>query len=283
MAQDYYSTLGVSRNASADDIKKAYRRLAHQHHPDKQGGDEKKFKEINEAYQALSDPKKRQQYDQFGHGFEQAQGAGFGGQGFGGFDFSQGFGGFSDNINIEDIFDAFGGGWGGRSRSVDTRGQDIAVELNLKLTEALLGGMKVFEMESEIACPSCRGSGAKDGASLVECSICKGKGQTKEQVGILFGSFSRTVICSTCFGSGKVPKEICSSCKGYGKVRGKQRVEFEIPSGIKDGQTLVMRGKGQAGFRGAPAGDLHLGIRIAMPRKLSRRARELVEELAREI
>src|SRR3989344_112262 len=256
MASDYYSVLGVSKSASADEIKRAYRKLAHQHHPDKQGGDEKKFKEINEAYHALSDPKKRQQYDQFGHGFEgfSASGAGRPASS-GGWDFSQGFGGFGEGINVEDIFEAFSGGWGGSSSAQgyggQARGRDIAVELNLKLTEALLCGMKAFEMESEIACVSCRGSGAKDGASLTECSTCKGKGQTKEQVGILFGSFSRTVICSTCFGSGKVPKEICSSCKGYGKVRGKQRVEFEIPSGIKDGQTLVMRGKGQAGFRGA--------------------------------
>lgn len=276
MATDYYQTLGISKSASAEDIKRAYRKLAHQHHPDKAGGNEAKFKEINEAYQILSDDKKRAQYDAYGSAgpsFNQ-QSAGFD---FGGF--SQGF----EGINVEDIFDMFGGGFGGRTSARETRGQDIAVDITLTLPEVLLGGKKVFEIEKYNVCQTCRGSGAKSGADLVKCSTCDGRGQMREQVGILFGSFTRVVECSVCQGTGKVPKEKCGECKGEGRRRGRERIEFDIPSGVQHGATIAMRGKGQAGFRGAPSGDLHMRITIAMPHKLSRRARELVEELAGEL
>ena len=275
MATDYYSTLGVSKTASADEIKRAYRKLAHQHHPDKQGGNEAKFKEINEAYQVLSDDKKKQQYDQFG-----SAGPSFGGGG-GGFnfnqDFAQGFGGF----NVEDIFDMFGGGFG-RQRT-ETRGQDIAVDLTVSLPEALLGTHKVLELEKIISCETCKGTGGKPGTEMITCKTCEGKGEVKQQMGSLFGKFTRVVECGTCRGVGKIPQETCSTCKGEGRHRGKERLDFELPAGVEEGAELALRGKGQAGFRGATAGNLHFRIHITMPKKLSKKAKELVEELSREL
>ncbi|MEK7616008.1 MAG: DnaJ domain-containing protein [Patescibacteria group bacterium] len=275
MAADYYQTLGISKTASADEIKRAYRKLAHQHHPDKTGGNEAKFKEINEAYQVLSDDKKRQQYDAYGSAGPQGfSGGGF--QDFGGF--SQGFGG----INVEDIFDMFGSsfaqGFGGQG--VDSRGQDIEVALTITLPEALLGGQKIFEIEKQNICEVCKGAGGSD---ISTCKVCEGKGQVNQQMSSLFGSFTRRTVCANCHGSGKAPKELCKECKGDGRKRGRERIEFELPSGIEEGATFSIKNKGQAGYRGASAGNLHLRIHINMPRKLSRRARELVEELSLEL
>ncbi len=279
MATDYYQTLGVSKSASADEIKRAYRKLAHEHHPDKKGGNEAKFKEINEAYQVLSDDKKRAQYDQFGSAGPQ----GFGGGGFSaqggpasGWDFS----GFGGGINVEDIFDMFGSSFGGGGSRVETRGQDIEVELTVGLTEALLGGKKVFEIEKQIICEVCKGVGGKD---LTTCTVCNGKGQVKQQMSSLFGSFMRATVCSNCLGAGKAPKETCRECKGEGRHRGRDRIEIDLPQGVSEGEVLSLKAKGQAGYRNATSGNLHLRIRISMPRKLSRRARELVEELAGEL
>lgn len=273
MALDYYNVLGISKSASQDEIKKAYRKLAHQYHPDKKGGDEKKFKEINEAYQVLSDEKKRQQYDQFGNA-----GPSFNGQtgGFGGFD----FGGFQGGINVEDIFDVFGSAFGGRGQGMETRGSDIEVELTVSLPEALLGGHKIFEIEKQLTCTVCGGMGGKD---LAACTVCNGKGEVRQQMSSLFGSFMRNTVCSNCHGAGKAPKETCRECKGEGRVRGRERIEFDLPEGIEEGATFSIKAKGQAGYRNATSGNLHLRLHIKMPRKLSRRARELVEELEREL
>ena len=279
MATDYYQTLGVTKSATADEIKRAYRKLAHQHHPDKQGGNEAKFKEINEAYQVLSDDKKRAQYDAYGSAGPQSFGGG--GQGFGGFDFSQGFGG--QGVNMEDIFDMFGSGGGfgfGGGGRMETRGQDIEVELTLTLPEALLGGKKVFEIEKQNVCETCGGAGGKD---IVTCTACSGAGHVRQQTSSLFGSFMRNAICSNCLGSGKAPKDPCKECKGEGRSHGRERIEIDLPSGVNEGEVFSLKGKGQAGYRGASSGNLHLRMRIKMPRKLSRRAKELVEELAKEI
>lgn len=283
MAKDYYQILGVSKGASADDIKKAYRKLAHEHHPDKQSGNEAKFKEINEAYQVLSDDKKRQQYDQFGSagpqgGFSGGQAGG----GFGGFDFSQGFGGFGGGINVEDIFDMFGGGFGG-GRTMETRGADIEAELSISLPEALLGVKKILEIEKYGKCGVCTGSGAKPGSEIITCKTCDGKGQVRESLGMLFGNMMRATVCSNCHGLGKAPKENCKECRGEGRTRKRERVEFDIPSGVAEGAVYALKGQGQAGFRGASAGDLHFRLHINMPHKLSKRAKELVEELSREL
>ena len=271
--------LGVSKTASADEIKRAYRKLAHEHHPDKQSGNEAKFKEINEAYQVLSDDKKRQQYDTYGSAGP-SMGSGQGGGGFGGFDFGQGFGG---GINVEDIFDMFGGSFGGGGRTVETRGADIEAELSISLPEALLGVKKILEVEKYSACSVCSGSGAKPGSEIVTCKTCDGKGQVRESLGMLFGNMMRAVVCSNCHGSGKAPKETCKDCKGEGRIRKRERVDFEIPGGVTEGAAFSLRGQGQAGFRGSPAGDLHFRLHINMPRKLSKRAKELVEELSREL
>lgn len=281
MAKDYYQILGVSKGAGADDIKKAYRKLAHEHHPDKQGGNEAKFKEINEAYQVLSDDKKRQQYDQFGStgptgGFDGSQQAG---AGFGGFD----FGGFHGGINVEDIFDMFGSSFGGSQARADTRGADIEAELSISLPEALLGVKKILEIEKYSLCDVCSGSGAKPGSEIATCKTCDGKGQVRESLGMLFGNMMRAVICSSCQGAGKAPKDICKDCRGEGRIRKRARVDFDIPAGVIEGATYNLRGQGQAGFRGASAGNLHFRLHINMPRKLSKRARELVEELSREL
>ena len=255
MASDYYNILGVSKNASQDDIKKAYRKLAHEHHPDKQGGNEAKFKEINEAYQVLSDSKKRQQYDQFGSAGPSMGSGQSGGNPFGGFDFGgQGFGG---GINMEDIFDMFsaGGGsaFGGGGRT-EARGRDLAVELTVSLTDALLGAHKILEIEKENTCATCMGSGAKPGSEIAKCTVCDGKGEVREKMGMLFGSFTRVVQCSNCQGGGNAPKESCRDCKGQCRSRGRDRLEFDIPAGVEEGASLVLKGKGQAGFRGAPSG-----------------------------
>ncbi len=291
MSVDYYKTLGVSKGASQDEIKKAYRKLAHQHHPDKQGGNEAKFKEINEAYQVLSDTKKRAQYDQFGSagpfGSGPSTSSGQTGRGpFGGWDFSSAFGG-QGGINIEDIFDMFsaGGGsvFGGRAQRQETRGQDIQVDLTISLTDALLGGHKLFEIEKLNTCHTINGNGLKPGTEIIACQTCEGKGEVREQVRSLFGKFTRSGICSTCFGAGKLPKETCIICKGEGRTHGKDKLEFDIPGGIEEGTTLELRGKGQAGFRGATPGNLHLHVHIKMPKKLSSKARKLVEEFAKEV
>ena len=228
----------------------------------------------------LSDEKKRAQYDTFGHSTNSGQ------TGFGGYDFNQGFGGFSagggEGINFEDIFDMFGSSFGGQTRQ-DIRGRDIEAELTVSLTEALLGGVKVFDIERQKTCDICGGSGAKPGTDIGVCSICNGKGEVHQHVRSLFGSFTQAVVCSNCKGGGKAPKELCKDCKGEGRVRGRERVEIDLPSGVAEGETFSIKSKGQAGYREAMPGNLHLRVHIKMPRKLSRRARELVEELSREL
>ena len=287
MATDYYKTLGVDKNASADDVKKAYRKLAHQHHPDKKGGNEAKFKEINEAYQVLSDPEKRQQYDQFGSA-SQAGGFSAGGGPASGWDFGQGFGGFSagGDINIEDIFDMFGGTFGrhgARQTEGETRGADIQIDVMLSIADALLGFSKSIELNKEGTCKICHGTGAENGAKMIQCTECAGKGQIKRTSRSLFGNIQRFEICPKCYGTGKIPEKICAKCHGQGRHKYLQNVNLQIPEGIRDGQTLILRGAGQAGLRGGPAGDLYVKISVQMPKKLSNKARKLIEELKQEL
>ncbi|MBI4160497.1 MAG: DnaJ domain-containing protein, partial [Candidatus Yanofskybacteria bacterium] len=240
---DFYTTLGVPKSASQEDIKKAYRKLAHQYHPDKQGGDEKKFKEINEAYQVLSDPNKRSQYDQFGSAFGSQ---GFGGRGFDGFDFSQGFGGFrqGQNFNFEDIFDIFGDVFGGRNgagrreRDEATAGNDMKVILTISLLEAARGVRKTIEVNKEVVCGECDGSGAEKGTGFISCSVCDGKGEVKEVSASFFGNVTRVYVCKVCRGSGKIPKTNCHICRGEGKKREKKTLELNIPAGINSGEAF---------------------------------------------
>lgn len=270
---DYYEILGVSRSASDDEIKKAYRKLAHKYHPDKAGGDEKKFKEINEAYQTLSDKAKRQQYDQFGQTFESAQG----GQGSaGGWDFSnfqRGFGGgfqgasFDfNNIDLSDIFEQFfegRRGAGARTKSRAARkGEDIAVDLKITFEEMVSGAVKEVKLYKRIICPVCSGKGVEPGASMKKCSACGGSGKTQEVRRTFFGSFAQTKICSACAGRGEIPEKKCKKCGGDGRIKDYETISIEIPAGIEEGQTLVMKGKGEAAQFGGVSGDLYINIKI---------------------
>lgn len=304
MSNDYYTTLGVPKGASQDEIKKAYRKLAHQHHPDKQGGDEKKFKEINEAYQILSDPQKRSQYDQFGSvppgGFGSQGFGGFGGRGFDGFDFSHGFGGFRQSgpfsgaqggqeFDAEDIFDLFGdvfGGQFGRARSARgqrsqerTGGEDIRINLILSLRDVARGTAKHIELSKDVVCQECGGGGAEKGSGLIDCTVCGGKGEVRETTASFFGNITRVSTCNICRGKGKVPKNNCHVCKGEGKKHSKKVVELDIPAGLKEGEALIVKGEGQAGFRGTKAGDLYIQIKVDPDKRFRRIGNDLVYEM----
>ena len=262
MAKDYYQILGVQKGASEDEIKKAFRTLAHQHHPDK-GGDAEKFKEINEAYGVLSDEKKKASYDQYGSA---DAGAGFGGGnpvggGFGGFDFSgfqQGGRGGGFEFDMGDLFgDMFGGGRQART----PKGQDIQVDLELPFKDAIFGVTHTFTLNKTSSCEHCGGSGAEKGSDLSQCSTCHGKGQVKEVKNTFLGQFETAATCPTCHGKGKVPKVKCSVCKGHGIHKKPTEINVKIPAGIDAGQMVRMTGAGEA-IEGGKAGDLYIRIQI---------------------
>ncbi len=254
--RDYYEVLGVNKGASDDEIKKAYRKEAKKYHPDLHPGDkaaEAKFKEVNEAYEVLSDSDKKAKYDQFGHaGVDPNFGAG-GGGGFGGFDFS-------------DIFDMFGGGFGGfggsSRRNGPIRGRDITKEVVVTFEEAAFGCKKQINITRSEACHACGGSGAKAGTSPETCTRCGGRGQVQTQTRTPLGYMTNVTTCPECRGTGKIIKEPCRDCKGSGKVRTSKTIEVDIPSGINDGQTMQLSGRGESGERGGPSGDLLITVRI---------------------
>ncbi len=277
MAKDYYATLGVSKGATADEIKKAYRTLAHQHHPDKSGGDEAKFKEINEAYQVLGNVEKRKQYDQFGSTFDQAGG---GAGGFGGFswdDFARAGGagpfGGSRQQNVEfdfgdlgDVFgDLFGFGRaaGGRRSRRTTGGGDIQSEMELGFREAVFGVEKVVELYKNVVCPHCSGNGAEPGTKITTCKTCGGSGQVEQIQRTILGAMRSVGVCPECRGEGKIASQRCKTCRGDGRVRETEKIKVKIPAGISDGETIRLAGKGEAGSRGAAAGDLYITLRVA--------------------
>jgi len=264
--RDYYEILGVSRTATQDDIKKAFRRLAHQYHPDKSGGDEEKFKEANEAYQVLSDGQKRQQYDQFGRTFEQGAGAQ---GGFAWDDFArQGpFGGFRTSVNFEDIGDIFGDvfGFGGtRTRTRERRktGRDLEIDTTIEFAEAVRGTKKRITLEKQTRCEQCQGKGGSGKADTATCSTCGGSGVVEQAQRTFFGTFATQTTCSTCDGEGTVVKDRCKTCKGEGRVLREEAIEVEIPAGVDDGTTMRVREKGEAGLKGGKIGDLFLTIRV---------------------
>ncbi len=271
MAKDYYEILGVNKDASKDEIKKAFYKLAHKYHPDKKGGDEKRFKEVNEAYQVLSDEAKRKNYDQFGASFEnmrQGQGAYGQSNGFGGFDFSgfqnagDGFGGVEfDFGNLNDIFSDFFGGSAGRQKSGDVRGRDISTEMEITFSEAVFGVTRTFLMTKKSMCDTCQGTGGKPGAKMETCGHCNGQGRIHETKRSFFGTFSSTKVCDECLGSGKVPTEKCPTCKGAGVIRKETEISLNIPAGIRDGEMMRLAGMGEAVSRGTP-GDLYVKINV---------------------
>ncbi len=263
MAKDPYSILGVSRSATEAEIKAAYRKLSRELHPDKHKGDkekESKFKEVNAAYEVLSDPKKKQAFDQFGSadGSSPFGGGGSGFSGFGnGFDASS-FGGFSD------IFESFfsGGGGGGNRRAQEGTGRDTEVELSIPFMATVTGEERPISFRTLITCDTCKGSGAAEGSKVVTCDQCSGTGQVTKRMSSLFGVIQQSVVCSKCKGAGKIPEKPCRTCSGEGRVADKKTVQIHIPAGISDGQALRITGEGEAGKHGARAGDLFVRIRV---------------------
>lgn len=263
--RDYYEVLGVEKNASESDIKSAFRKQAKSCHPDLHPGDkdaEARFKELNEAAEVLSDPKKRAQYDQFGHAaFDPAAG---GGGGYSGNPFS-GFGGFSD------IFETmFGGGFSGRDTTGPVAGNNLKYTLTISFEDAAFGAKREILVPREQNCGSCGGSGAKPGTRPERCTTCGGSGQVRVQQNTMLGSFTTVRPCSACGGTGQIIKEPCLDCHGHGRVKKTSRVVVNIPAGIDDGQTLSLSGEGEAGYRGGPSGDLYVLVRVK-PHKLFRR------------
>ncbi len=263
--KDYYKTLGVDKNASQDDIKKAFRKLALEHHPDKTGGEDKKFKEINEAYSVLSDTKKRQQYDTFGSAGPNMGGghSGFGGQGFGGFDFSgfnQGAEGFE--FDLGDMFGSiFGGGRNkgrGSSSNRQKRGQDISVSIQISFKESLLGVDKTIEYNRNIICSTCDGN---KGTDFKKCTHCDGQGTIRKIQRTILGAIEQQYVCEYCDGRGQIPSKKCHTCHGSGILKHKENLTIHIPAGIENGEQLRVVGRGES-EAGGIAGNLYIQINI---------------------
>lgn len=259
--RDYYEVLGVKKGASEDELKKAYRKLAKENHPDLHPGDkecEARFKEINEAYEVLSDPDKRAKYDQFGHAaFDPSQG--FGGGGFGGF---EGFGGFGDIFS--DIFGGgfgFGGG-GGRNPNAPRKGDNLRATVNIKFEEAAFGVKKDVFVSKIEQCHDCKGTGCAEGTTAEVCPDCKGTGTVMSTKRTPFGMVQSSEQCPKCKGRGKIIHSPCKTCRGIGSVRRQHKVSVSIPAGIDDGQTISLKGQGNAGLNGGPAGDLLITVLV---------------------
>ncbi|MFH0873669.1 MAG: molecular chaperone DnaJ [Candidatus Komeilibacteria bacterium] len=260
MAADYYKVLGVERNASQDDIKRAFRRLAHEHHPDKQGGNADKFKEINTAYQVLGNAEKRQQYDQFGAGFDQP-GGGAGGFNWGG----AGAQGYSQQFDFGDIGDIFGDMFGfGSNRSNRRSGaQDIQMEIAIGFREAYQGLEQEVNLYKNVSCHSCGGTGAEAGSKVEQCSVCKGNGRVRKVQNTMLGAIQVETICTNCQGTGEHITKPCKKCGGVGLMKEQESFRLKIPAGIRDGQTLRFAGKGERLTKEGGAGDLYVVIRVS--------------------
>ncbi|OGN01795.1 MAG: hypothetical protein A3G51_02160 [Candidatus Yanofskybacteria bacterium RIFCSPLOWO2_12_FULL_43_11b] len=264
--KDYYNILGVQRNASEDEIKKAFRKLAHEHHPDKKTGNEAKFKEINEAYQILSDPKKRSNYDNFGFGYSdggfQQGGYDFGGQGGNFWDF---FGGSQGRTGgAEDLFEMFSDVFGGfrqpQQEEEDSKGENLYLELTISKKD--LGTTKTVEYDSFGTCDECAGQGVAKGYKIITCNTCHGTGQIRYTSRTAMGMFTRIGVCGTCRGKGRMPEKECSKCKGAGRVKAKKKLEIRIPENLENNYNIVIPKGGNTGKAGKMSGDLVLNIRI---------------------
>ena len=271
--RDYYEVLGVNKNATDDELKKAYRKLAKKYHPDANPDNKKeaeeKFKEVNEAYETLSDPQKRRMYDQFGADGPQGFGGGQGPFGQGGYYSysSSGFNGFDDFGDLGDIFSSFfGGGFGGRASSRKQNGPRKGADLNLRMEitfeQAFSGVEKEITVTRNETCDNCHGTGAKPGTSVTKCTMCNGTGQVTQVQNTILGQMQTRRTCTACHGTGEVIKEPCDICHGRGTVRKQPRIKVKIPAGIDDNQTVVLRGEGEPGEKGGPKGDLYITVRI---------------------
>lgn len=257
--KDYYQILGVNKQASKDEIKKAFRTLAHKYHPDKKDGDDARFKEINEAYSVLSDDTKRQQYDTYGSAGPSG-GFGGGGSGFDGFDFSQftrgGNGGFE--FDFGDIFgDVFGGG----RKQQTKRGRDISIDIELSFEDSVFGTERVVLLNKVSKCDTCAGSGAEKGSEMITCTKCSGHGQIREVKRTFFGQFESTALCDTCNGKGKIPKNKCKTCHGHGVHKRESEIKVRIPAGVENGEMMRLSGAGEAVAHGIP-GDLYIKVYV---------------------
>ena len=268
--RDYYEVLGVSKNASADEIKKGFRRLAIEHHPDR-GGDEEKFKEINEAYEVLKDDSKRQRYDQFGHAGVGSSAASDGGNPFAGFGGGQ-TGNFDfGDLGLGDIFESFfGGGGGGRQQHRGRpRGNDLETTVEIDFKDAIFGTETELNLNIEDTCNHCKGNRTEPGFELKKCDNCDGSGQVMTATRTIFGNIQQATICNKCDGIGKIPEKNCSVCRGKGTIRSSQNIKLKIPAGIDDGATIRLREHGESVFNG-DKGDLYVHIRVKSDKKFTR-------------
>ena len=277
--KDYYQILGISKTASVDDIKKAYYKLAHKYHPSRKDGDEKKFKEISEAYRVLSDKEKRTQYDKFGQAFEGMPG---GEPGFdfqwawgkpGGTGFEEVFGGDLGGLG-EMIEEMFGFGVPGKRKSFK-RGRDIEIDLEVSLEETIKEKEKVVNLLKYITCSRCQGSGAEPGTKINECFSCRGTGQVQQIKKTFFGSFTRYTVCPECSGEGNRPEKPCNVCRSEGRVKGEEAIKILIPAGVDTNQLIKIEGKGEAGKRGGKPGDLYIRIFVKKHSVFDRRGDDL--------
>ncbi len=276
---DYYKILGVEKSATEEDIKKAYRKLAHQHHPDKKGGDASRFKEINEAYQVLSNKEKRKQYDQYGRVSEGGP-ARQGGNPFGGFGFDMNF----DPSAFEgmggdagDMFDMFFEGLGiKRRRRTYERGADLEFSLTITLEEAFSGTVRAVSVAHFVACKDCKGVGHDEKAGTSQCTACNGQGEVRETRRGFFGNSVHVKACATCAGTGTIPNKRCMKCSGEGRTKEKENISVTVMAGIESGQIVKIARAGDAGPRGAEAGDLYLHVAVAPHKAFERRGNDLI-------
>lgn len=277
--QDYYEILGVGKTASDDEIKKAFRKAAVKYHPDKEGGNEEKFKEINEAYEVLKDKQKRQRYDQFGHaGVGGSAGSSAGGNPFEGFNFNGqdihfdfgGSGGFGD------IFSQFFGG-GAQQTYGPKRGRDVETRVTLTFEEAVFGKEEKLSLSLDDECSHCKGTTVEPGYEMKTCETCKGAGQQVRLMNTMFGQIQQAVTCETCKGRGKVPEKVCTVCKGKGTERREQAIKVKIPAGIDDGATIRLRERGEA-IGGGSKGDLYVHVRVKAHKKFTREGDLILSE-----
>jgi molecular chaperone DnaJ len=278
MAKNYYEILGIDKKATKDDVKKAFRKLAQKHHPDK-GGSEDAFKEITEAYSILSDDRKRREYDSYGQTFP---GAGAQGQGFNaaGFDFSnfQGFNNGGIEFDISDLFGGVGDIFGGQRRGGTKRGRDISLDIEISFKESILGSKRSVLITKVSKCDVCEGSGAKPKTEMETCKTCNGAGRIHETRDSVLGAFSSVRACPTCEGTGKVPKEKCTNCGGRGVIRKEEEIKINIPTGMDDGEMIRMPGQGEA-VKGGHSGDLYIKVHVKTHSTFQKEGANLVMNL----